>query len=122
MVQTTPPGIHYLKWGLYLIYSILNLIFVPLVYYFVVETRGRSLEETDRWFEKNPGWLVHKVDHSIGGTGNGHIEGRLNTLGVADDHEGMIRAFEIAADDDDDDDLSSLASPVTRRTSFPNHE
>lgn len=33
VVQTTPPGMHHLKWGLYLIYAVLNAAFVPLVYY-----------------------------------------------------------------------------------------
>lgn len=43
VVQTTPPGIHHLKWGLYLIYALLNVAFVPLIRYFLVETKGRSM-------------------------------------------------------------------------------
>lgn len=42
VVQTTPPGIHHLKWGLYLIYALLNVAFVPLIWFFLVETKGRS--------------------------------------------------------------------------------
>jgi hypothetical protein len=117
VVQTTPPGIHYLKWGLYLIYAILNAAFVPLVYYLVVETRGRSLEQTDRWFAANPGWLVHKADHSIAATMNGALNTRIGSLGVAEDQEAMMRQFEIAADDDD---VSSPDSPVVRRASYSN--
>ena len=120
VVQTTPLGIHHLKWGLYLIYALFNAAWVPLVYYLVVETRGRSLEETDRWFENNPDWLVHKADHSVAGGMNGTVGNRLDGLGVADDHEAMMRAFEVSAEDDDD--VSSLDSPVTRRSSYPNDE
>lgn len=64
VVQTTPIGMHYLHWGIYLIYAVFNALFVPIVYYLVVETAGRSLEQMDRWFELNPRWFVHKADHS----------------------------------------------------------
>ncbi|KAG8525585.1 uncharacterized protein KY384_009229 [Bacidia gigantensis] len=61
VVQTTPIGIHHLKWGLYLVYSVLNAAFVPLIYFFIVETAGKSLEQIDRWFAAHPGWFVHKI-------------------------------------------------------------
>ena len=64
VVQLTPIGIQHLRWGLYLIFAILNISFVPMVYYLVVETAGRSLEQIDRWFALNTGWLVHKANHS----------------------------------------------------------
>ena len=119
VVQTTPPGIHHLKWGLYLIYAIFNAVFVPLVYYLVVETGGRSLEDTDRWFENNPRWLVHKADHSVGRESNGILGKTRGGMAVAEDHQAMMASFAVAADDDYDDDRSSLDSPVTRRSSFP---
>jgi hypothetical protein len=120
VVQTTPPGIHYLKWGLYLIYAIFNALWVPLVYYLVVETRGRSLEDTDHWFENNLKWLVHKADHSVENKeANGFAGKRLGVLGVADDHQAMMRDFEFSVADDDDDDASSFGSPVMRRSSYP---
>lgn len=118
VVQTTPPGIHHLKWGLYLIYAIFNAVFVPLVYYLVVETRGRSLEDTDRWFEENSGWLVHNADHSVGRNSHSVLGKTRGGLVVAEDHEAMMAAFAVAADEDEDH-LSSLGSPVSRRTSFP---
>jgi len=64
VVQTTPIGIHYLHWGLYLVYAVLNASFVPLIYFLIVETAGKSLEQIDRWFAQNPGWLVHKASDS----------------------------------------------------------
>lgn len=115
VVQTTPPGIHHLKWGLYLIYALLNATFVPLVYYLVVETQGRSLEETDGWFERNRGWLVHEADHTIGGPSKAMNAKRLGNLQIGDDHEIMLDAFRLSGDGDGE----SEGSPVTRRGSYP---
>ncbi|KAF2726186.1 general substrate transporter [Polychaeton citri CBS 116435] len=117
VVQSTPPGIEHLKWGFYLIFAILNAFFVPLVYYVVVETRGRSLEETDRWFEANRAWLVHKADHSLnnplGATGTSI--GGFAQLGMADDHEAMMKAFE---EDDESDHFSVGSEGTTPRASI----
>lgn len=117
-MQTTPPGIHHLQWGLYLIYAVLNAAFVPLVYYVVVETQGKSLEDIDRWFDQNRGWLVHKVNHSVDGQSTSMNGRGFGKLQIADDHEAMMRAFEVSADDDDDVSFGS-ESPVTRRGSYP---
>lgn len=92
VVQTTPIGMHYLHWGIYLMYAMFNALFVPIVYYLVVETAGRSLEQIDHWFALNPGWLVHKADHTpvfdrvaVGGHGVEPVE---------DEQEGMVKAYE----------------------------
>ena len=69
VVQTTPIGIHYLHWGLYLVYAIFNACFVPFIYFFIVETAGKSLEQIDRWFAANPGWLVHRSSKGSSGAG-----------------------------------------------------
>lgn len=104
VVQSTPPGIHHLKWGLYLIYAAANAAWVPLVWYFLVETRGRSLEETDRWFQRNPGWFVHRADHSLENTKASANGLTLDTLRRAEDQEAMLAKdddFELASDDDE---------------------
>lgn len=94
VVQTTPIGIHYLKWGLYLVYSILNACFVPIIYYLIVETAGKSLEQIDRWFAANPGWLVHKAGNTT------FAEGHPSTLRAPPGHEGsdesesMVKSYE----------------------------
>lgn len=101
VVQTTPIGIHYLKWGLYLIFSILNACFVPVVYFLIVETAGKSLEQIDRWFAVNPGWLVHKTMNAtpecftwrIQGNGSPHVPLTLNRE-ESDESEGMIKAHD----------------------------
>ena len=96
VVQTTPIGIHYLKWGLYLLYSILNACFVPIIYLLVVETAGMSLEHIDRWFAENPGWLVHKVGQSS----RSDLNDAMDT-GEAEETQAMVRAFEGPGEDYD---------------------
>ena len=100
VVQTTPIGIHYLKWGLYLVYSVLNAFFVPVIYFLIVETAGKSLEQIDRWFAQNPGWLVHKAGDSTSTSStrvhsNGSLHDRLPlNHEESDESEGMIKAHE----------------------------
>ena len=100
VVQTTPIGIHYLKWGLYLVYSVLNACFVPIVYFLIVETAGKSLEQIDRWFAQNPGWLVHKAgdgvsDFSTRNHSNSSLHDRVPfNRDESDESEGMIKAHE----------------------------
>lgn len=93
VVQTTPIGIHYLHWGLYLIYAVLNAAFVPIVYYLIVETAGKSLEQIDRWFAANPSWLVHRADHACT-KGNGNACDEETLEGEDVEGEGMVKAFE----------------------------
>ena len=88
VVQTTPIGIHYLKWGLYLVYAVLNACFVPIIYYFIVETAGKSLEQIDRWFAANPGWLVHKAGDTAFTAMNGEGDAGGGYGRVAPDDEG----------------------------------
>jgi len=95
VVQTTPIGIHYLKWGLYLVYSVLNALFVPIIYFLVVETAGKSLEQIDRWFAQNPGWLVHKDSTLAQNHSNGSVTARIPlNRDESDESEGMIKAHE----------------------------
>ncbi|KAH8887133.1 general substrate transporter [Thozetella sp. PMI_491] len=51
VVLITPIGIDNLGWRFYLIFGFLNIAFVPLVYFFYVETAKLSLEQIDRVFE-----------------------------------------------------------------------
>lgn len=51
VVLVTPIGISNLGWKYYLIYAVLNAVFVPIVGFFYVETAGLSLEQIDTLFE-----------------------------------------------------------------------
>lgn len=52
VVSITPVGISTLGWKYYLIYAVLNAVFVPIIHLLYVETANLSLEEIDRLFEK----------------------------------------------------------------------
>lgn len=44
-------GIESIGWKFYLVFAIVNLVWVPVCWYFYVETAGLSLEEVDKLFE-----------------------------------------------------------------------
>ena len=99
VVQTTPIGIHYLHWGLYLLYAVLNALFVPLIYFLVVETAGKSLEQIDQWFAANTGWLVHKAGHGAFAAANGAAKMANGALGhdemrQGNEGENLVKAYE----------------------------
>ena len=50
IVYVTPQAIHSLGYRLYIIWALLNAIFVPVTWLFYPETAGRSLEEMDAVF------------------------------------------------------------------------
>lgn len=45
--MTIPASFANLGWKTYIIYAVLNASFIPIIYFFLVETKGRSLEELD---------------------------------------------------------------------------
>lgn len=96
VVQTTPLGIHYLGWFMYLIYALLNASFVPFVYYYIVETAGKSLEQIDRWFASNPEWRVDRA-----GKKELLPERRPSPSRENEDQERMLKEFDIGSDEED---------------------
>lgn len=63
-MEITPPGIQSLRWQFYIIWTVFNGAFVPIVYLFYPETADRSLEDIDRMYRENPKLLVFR-DKSI---------------------------------------------------------
>lgn len=53
VVLITPIGISNIGWRYYLVYAVLNAVFVPVVQYFYVETARMTLEEVDNFFEQS---------------------------------------------------------------------
>ncbi|PWY65415.1 general substrate transporter [Aspergillus eucalypticola CBS 122712] len=51
VVVATPTAIQNIQWRYYMLYAIFNFTFIPLIYYFYVETATLSLEQVDRLFE-----------------------------------------------------------------------
>jgi hypothetical protein len=60
VVEITPIGINSLHWKFYIIWTVFNGAFVPLVYLFYPETAGRTLEDIDRYFMEHDNILVFK--------------------------------------------------------------
>ena len=50
VVEVTPVAITNIRWRYFIVYAVLNLTWLPLVYYLLPETKGRSLEEIDEIF------------------------------------------------------------------------
>ena len=49
-MQITPPAISNIGWRTYIIFAVLNALWVPIIYLFFPETRGLELEDVDRLF------------------------------------------------------------------------
>ena len=60
VVFGTPAGIEGLGYKYYIIWTVLNFAFVPIIYFFYPETSSRSLEVIDSMFEAHPTPLVYK--------------------------------------------------------------
>ena len=65
VVEITPIGIQSLQWRFYIIWTIFNLSFVPLIYVFYPETAARSLEDIDRLFRENHDILIFRHKDAI---------------------------------------------------------
>lgn len=85
IVSVTPPGLANLGWKYYMIFAILNASFVPLVYFFYVETAKLSLEEIDEVFVvKHEKMLSYDQAISEVKSQRGLVEESLGKLGAED--------------------------------------
>ncbi|OJJ51820.1 hypothetical protein ASPZODRAFT_138877 [Penicilliopsis zonata CBS 506.65] len=50
IVQITPPAITNIGWRTYIIFTVFNVTWVPIIYFFFPETKGLELEDVDRLF------------------------------------------------------------------------
>ncbi|KAI1500936.1 general substrate transporter [Biscogniauxia marginata] len=60
VVEITPIGIDSIGWRFYIIWTVFNFSFVPIVYFFYPETADRTLEDIDRFFQENQEILVFR--------------------------------------------------------------
>ncbi|CAF9934910.1 MAG: hypothetical protein HETSPECPRED_009404 [Heterodermia speciosa] len=65
VVEITPIGIQSLQWKFYIIWTIFNASFVPIVYLFYPETADRKLEDIDRLFRENQSILIFRDKDAI---------------------------------------------------------
>jgi hypothetical protein len=67
VVEITPVGISSLHWKFYIIWTIFNASFVPIVWLFYPETAGRTLEDLDRFFTENQKVILAWEPEAISG-------------------------------------------------------
>lgn len=65
VVEITPIGISSLGYQFYIIWTVLNLAFVPIIYLFFPETANRALEDVDLFFRENHGILVFNNEEAV---------------------------------------------------------
>lgn len=60
VVQATLPGIQNLGYKFWIIWAVICFAFIPITYFLYPETANRTLEDIDRFFETQPGILIHR--------------------------------------------------------------
>ncbi|KAB8221073.1 major facilitator superfamily domain-containing protein [Aspergillus novoparasiticus] len=85
VVEITPIGIKALGWKFYIIWTVFNFSFIPLIYFFYPETANRSLEDIDRFFIENKGLFINSnPDATSANRPTRYIEGELDIMNTQD--------------------------------------
>ncbi|GAA5983564.1 hypothetical protein JCM10908_000337 [Rhodotorula pacifica] len=58
VVTATPTASEKLGWKFYLVWACTNAAFVPITYFFYVETTGQTLEDIDTLFAREQSWFI----------------------------------------------------------------
>ncbi|KAJ5917863.1 hypothetical protein N7454_010238 [Penicillium verhagenii] len=58
IVEVTPIGIQNLGWKFWIVWTVTNACFLPIIYFFYPETANRSLEDIDAYYRSNPSLIV----------------------------------------------------------------
>lgn len=66
IVQITPISIENIGWRTYIIFAVLNSLWVPLIFLFYPETKGLELEDVDHLFGGED--IVRNMDEKTNGT------------------------------------------------------
>ncbi|KAJ0271095.1 hypothetical protein CBS470a_013309 [Colletotrichum nupharicola] len=66
IVQITPIGIQNLGWKFWIVFTVLNAAFLPVIYLFYPETANRTLEDLDEYYRNNPPLVVIGDTDAIG--------------------------------------------------------
>ncbi|KAK4497377.1 hypothetical protein PRZ48_011828 [Zasmidium cellare] len=65
IVEITPIGIQSLGWRFWIVWTVFNAAFLPVIYFFYPETANRSLEDLDLYYRTNPSLIVTKDPDAI---------------------------------------------------------
>ncbi|KAJ6181322.1 hypothetical protein N7519_011783 [Penicillium mononematosum] len=58
VVEITPIGIQSIGWKFWIVWTVSNAVFLPILYFFYPETANRSLEDLDAYYRTNPSLIV----------------------------------------------------------------
>ncbi|CAG7924046.1 unnamed protein product [Penicillium olsonii] len=58
IVEITPIGIQSIGWKFWIVWTVLNALFLPIIYLFYPETANRTLEDMDVYYRSNPPLIV----------------------------------------------------------------
>jgi MFS family permease len=61
VVEITPPAIANVGYKTYIIYSVFNAVWLPIIYFYLKETKGLSLEALDLLFANEAGIAEHNL-------------------------------------------------------------
>ncbi|KAJ5464410.1 general substrate transporter [Penicillium daleae] len=65
IVEITPIGIQSLGWKFWIVWTVLNAVFMPVIYFFYPETANRTLEDLDAYYRTNPSLIVTRDPDEI---------------------------------------------------------
>ncbi|KAJ6127948.1 Major facilitator superfamily domain general substrate transporter [Penicillium samsonianum] len=58
IVEITPIGIQSIGWKFWIVWTVLNAAFLPIIYFLYPETANRNLEDIDAYYRSNPPLIV----------------------------------------------------------------
>ncbi|KAJ5538646.1 hypothetical protein N7494_008125 [Penicillium frequentans] len=65
IVEITPIGIQSIGWKFWIVWTVTNACFLPILYFFYPETANRSLEDIDTYYRSNPSLIVTRDPDAI---------------------------------------------------------
>lgn len=60
IVEITPIGLQQIGWRFWIVFTVFNAAFMPVIYFLYPETSNRSLEDVDLYYRHNPPPIVTK--------------------------------------------------------------
>ncbi|KAK1144437.1 hypothetical protein N8T08_005590 [Aspergillus melleus] len=58
IVEITPIGIQNIGWRFWIVWTVMNAVFLPTIYFLYPETANRTLEDIDAYYRSNPPLIV----------------------------------------------------------------
>ncbi|KAJ5348526.1 uncharacterized protein N7506_001779 [Penicillium brevicompactum] len=65
IVEITPIGIQNIGWKFWIVWTVFNAAFIPVIYFFYPETANRTLEDIDTYYRSDPGLIVTRDPDAV---------------------------------------------------------